>query len=317
MAGIGGVATLPQYRCRGGIRGCFSEMLPALYEEDFAFSYLYPFSTAYYRKFGYEMGCKGIRYDCKLAYLPADQVSGSCELADAGSRDRLLSDVQELDRLWQQHYNCMILREYADYSFITQADPYRTQEFTWVYHRGNGSPAGYMTYRKEKENGEQLLRCSRMAAADEEGLRGLLILLKSMASDHSRAVFTLPQDCDPEPLLQEFSFGAVRSELVYLGMVRVINVQKVLEKAAYRGSGELMLQIEDPYIPQNNAVFRVNFRYGKAQSVERAGSGIIAGDIPVLSIAEFSRLVTGCLGSAGAVCQQLFFQKPCYLTEYF
>ena len=31
MGGIGGVATLPQYRRRGGIRACFREALPDMY----------------------------------------------------------------------------------------------------------------------------------------------------------------------------------------------------------------------------------------------------------------------------------------------
>ena len=43
MAGIGGVSSLPQYRRRGGIRGCFEKMLADLYEENIDFSYLYFF----------------------------------------------------------------------------------------------------------------------------------------------------------------------------------------------------------------------------------------------------------------------------------
>ena len=53
MGGIGGVSTLPQYRKRGGIRGCFEALLPELYRRGYDFSYLYPFSTAFYRKFGH------------------------------------------------------------------------------------------------------------------------------------------------------------------------------------------------------------------------------------------------------------------------
>ena len=52
MGGVGGVATLPQYRRQGGIRACFQAALPDLYQEGFCFSYLYPFSTAYYRRSG-------------------------------------------------------------------------------------------------------------------------------------------------------------------------------------------------------------------------------------------------------------------------
>lgn len=54
MGGIGGVATLPSHRRKGGIRGIFQAALTDMYENGCDFSYLYPFSTAYYRKFGYE-----------------------------------------------------------------------------------------------------------------------------------------------------------------------------------------------------------------------------------------------------------------------
>lgn len=54
MGGIGGVATLPSHRRKGGIRGIFQAALADMYENGYDFSYLYPFSTAYYRKFGYE-----------------------------------------------------------------------------------------------------------------------------------------------------------------------------------------------------------------------------------------------------------------------
>ena len=54
MAGIGAVQTLPPYRRRGGIAACFASALPELYADGYLFSYLFPFSTAFYRRFGYE-----------------------------------------------------------------------------------------------------------------------------------------------------------------------------------------------------------------------------------------------------------------------
>ena len=52
MGGVGGVASLPQYRRAGGIRACFQKALPAMHRDGYVFSYLYPFSTAYYRGSG-------------------------------------------------------------------------------------------------------------------------------------------------------------------------------------------------------------------------------------------------------------------------
>ena len=55
LTGIGGVATLPEYRRAGVIRGIFKHILPRMYENGIAISGLYPFSHAFYRKFGYEV----------------------------------------------------------------------------------------------------------------------------------------------------------------------------------------------------------------------------------------------------------------------
>ncbi len=56
MSGIGFVSTLPGYRRRGAIRGCFEQAFREMKELGQVFSALYPFSVEYYRQFGYEAG---------------------------------------------------------------------------------------------------------------------------------------------------------------------------------------------------------------------------------------------------------------------
>ena len=329
MAGIGGVSSLPQYRRRGGIRGCFETMLPDLYQHEVVFSYLYPFSTAYYRKFGYEMGASGRTYDLKLEYLPVFPVQGECELVDEANRGKLLTEIQSVYRSWQERYNCMICNELWEFQFVTQAEPYGKQEYVWLYRGEDKTPKAYMVYRKERCLEQQVLICSRMVFADSEGWKGLMNLAKTMASDHTRIIFTLPQDQQMENFLREFSFGACKMEDKSLGMLRVINVEKSLTFAAYRGDGELTLKVNDPYILQNNAVFYVKFQNGKAIEVSKAEK---ENSLPQLElpISEFSRLITGCAQSTWLdQCEEIkvsaketaagkvFYKKPCFLMEYF
>ncbi len=132
MAGIGGVSTLPQYRRRGSIRACFHKMLPELYQEDVVFSCLYPFSTEYYRKFGYEMSPQASVYEWKLSFLPAGNVRGHCVLVDASNRMDLLADVRRIDKVWQKRYNLMVCGEEWEYRFITEANPYQTCSYTYL-----------------------------------------------------------------------------------------------------------------------------------------------------------------------------------------
>lgn len=330
MAGIGGVSSLPQHRKGGGIRGCFVTMLPELYKEEVAFSCLYPFSTAYYRKFGYEVGTAMRMYEWKLAYLPEEKPEGHCELLDATNREKSAKGIQKVYRTWQKKYNGMIENESYEYAFVTEADPYRTQEFTYIYYKKNKEAAAYMTFRKEKDATGQRLDCSRFVFEDMEGLKGLLALAKTFSSDHYEIRFTLPEDCRIEPLMQERSFGACQIKESYLGMVRVIHVEKVLKMARYRGSGAIAIEIEDADILENNGVFEVIFAEGKAVSVMKKQM------LPqiTMSIAEFSRWIIGAAEESSlAYCSHIkiqqaglvesglfgkvFYKKPCYLMEYF
>ena len=92
MGGVGGVASLPQYRRAGGIRACFQRALPAMYREGYVFSYLYPFSTAYYRRFGYESCVQRYLAVLDLRQLHPEAFSGSFRLARGG--DALLPAVR-------------------------------------------------------------------------------------------------------------------------------------------------------------------------------------------------------------------------------
>lgn len=141
MTGIGGVATLPQYRRKGGIRGCFEAALPAMYRDGHVFSYLYPFSTAYYRKFGYEMGCEKVHYHVYLKSLKYYDVSGSCFLSEQGNE--MWDEIRQIYRIWQDKYNMMVVNGEYEFSRIAKGNPVKDQVFTYVYKSGDGTPKGF------------------------------------------------------------------------------------------------------------------------------------------------------------------------------
>lgn len=97
MGGIGGVATLPQYRRRGGIRACFQRALPDMYGSGYDFSYLYPFSTAYYRKFGYENCVQKYGWAVDLSLLNPPKEGGSFRLAEKGCP--MTAEIRALDAI--------------------------------------------------------------------------------------------------------------------------------------------------------------------------------------------------------------------------
>ena len=324
MGGIGGVATLPQYRRRGGIRGCFQAALPDMYASAYDFSYLYPFSTAYYRKFGYECCVRRLAVSVRLGLLAPPKFDGSFRLAEAG--DPMTEAIRAVDACWEGKYNMMVQHRRPDYKWTEKPDPAVKQEFTYVCFASDGTPRAYTSFTKEDQSDGRNLVCSRFCFADREGFSGLMHLFKSLSSDHMLAKFSLPASEAMQYLLPEWSMGAAVCALQPAGMVRVVHAESVLKKAAYVGSGSVVLRIRDPQIQENNRAFTVRFSRGRAISVEETREEADA----VLSIAAFSALITGVCDFRDAAewmdgleirrpeaLPQVFYRKPLMIADYF
>lgn len=325
MGGIGGVASLPQYRRMGGIRGCFEMALPDMYETGYEFSYLYPFSTAYYRKFGYECCVQKYLATIQLSLLNPLPVDGTFRMAELS---KPMGDaIIQIDRIWESKYNMMVQHQDSDYGWTEKCNPAVTQEFTYVYYSSNGTPKGYTTFVKADQPDGRNLVCRRFCFLDSEGFRGLMHLFRSLASDHRFVKIPMPSNTAMQYLMPEWSLGAASWHVQPAGMVRVVNVENVLKKAKYIGSGTIAIQIHDPQIQQNNRCFGIVFDNGRAVSVTVCEA---QPDI-ILSIPTFSALISGVsdfaeaalwmdgleLLNENAPCSQVFYRKNLMISDYF
>ena len=321
MGGIGGVATLPQYRRMGGIRECFSRCLPDMYQNDYIFSYLYPFSTAYYRKFGYECCVQKLCMHLDLGLLKPVPVIGHFALCE---KDHPYKEaIQAVDQYWESRYNMMVIHEDRDYGWTQEFDPAGKLNFTYVYFAADGTPKAYTRFRMEMEPDGRNLKSDKLFFVDKEGFDGLMNLFKSLSTDHKLLKFCLPAFEGFEYLMPEWSMGAAQWSILNGGMVRVINVRKVLEMASYHGSGAVKLEIQDPQIPKNTGVYSVVFENGKAQKVEKCQADP---DIR-LTVPAFSALICGAgnLNFVNGVeilkdvpgIRQTFLRKPMMIADYF
>jgi hypothetical protein len=318
MGGIGGVASLPQYRRGGAIRACFDVALREMYGNGTLLSYLYPFSTAFYRKFGYELGCDWVKWRLKLSGMPEPEVSGHWELSEP--ERALAGDVRAVDRVRQSRYNCMVVGGDTEYLYL-QDDPFATKRYSYVYYDEAGRPRAHMTV--VPGNGE--LDCPRFVFNDREGFLGLLALLKRLAADHSHATAYLPVDVDLRGVLPEWSFGNVERTVQQQGMVRAVNVEGLLRLARMRGEGCLRVAVKDGQIAQNDGCFEVSFAPGRENRVRRVND---APDVE-LTVQDFSRLIVGCCGldamwlpEVGLRCPieqaaKVFYRKPAFISTFF
>lgn len=319
MGGVGGVATLPQYRRRGAIRRCFEAALADMYARGMTFSYLYPFSNAFYRRFGYELACDKARWRLRLEGLPALDAPGRWALAEPGND--LSADIRAVDRRRNARYNCAVSGGDTEYRWAAE-NPFVKRDYTYVHYAADGAPDAYACIRARPG---EVLNCVRSGFFDRRGLEGLLALLGRFAADHSHALVDMPVDVDPRALLPEFSFGNVERTVVQWGMARAVNVERALSLARARGEGRLRVAVTDGQIPENNGTFEVDFASGRANGVRRADA---APDV-ALTVQDFSRLILGCcdfdpewlpgvrLNGDAAAARQLFYQKPNYIAQFF
>lgn len=325
MGGIGGVASLPPYRRQGGIRGCFEMALPDMYKNGYDFSYLYPFSTSYYRKFGYECCVQYLQVSVDLGLLSITDTQGSFRLAEA--KHPMTDAIRAVDKEWELHYNMMVMHGEDDYGWTEKFDPAATQEFTYVCFSESGVPKAYTTFRMENQTDGRNLICKRFCFADRAGYMSLMRIFKSLSADHRFVKFVLPSATGMQYLMPEWSLGAASFSLRNAGMVRVVNVQRVLKKARYLGSGKVTLEIHDGQIAENCGCFTVTFADGQSVSVEKTELNADA----ILEIPTFSALIAGVCSLNEAApwmsglrvqrdtpaLQQAFYKKPLMIADYF
>lgn len=239
----------------------------------------------------------------------------------------MLDEIQQIYRVWQNKYNMMIANEDYEFAWVDKSNPVKDQVFTYVYKSENNVPMGYLSVKQVTEQDGRNLQCTRFCFTCAEGLKGLLNVLISLGSSYDYANFDLPGDTDITLLLPEWAMDAVTLQKSWYGMVRVINVEKVLSGARYLGSGTLSIAITDKQITENCGTFVITFTDGKAVSV--AKNDVKTPDIS-MGINEFSRLIIGTC-DAGSLqymnhvsiltdsdaIGQVFYKKPNLILEDF
>lgn len=328
LGGVGGVSTLPQYRRGGVIRACMTASLKDMYANDFTFAFLYPFSMQYYRKFGFEAGAPEYRWSVPFTAMKPQDVGGHVKQIFPGGDFTPLLTVYNA---FYADHNLSAVRETYDKG-LEKANLWNDKRYVFVWYNNENQPRGLMITHKIEEDGVTYLDCTHtfqspggFLACDAEAFNGLLFFAKSaFSSDYEKLRFTVPSDKHLEQLIGENTrtFCSVFPN----GMLRVVNVERVLENCACRGTGEITLRIEDDIITENNGTWRLRFAPGEQNKVEKTDA------VPdlILNIRAFSALITGARAAAdipwmpdvrllrqAPAVPNIFYPKKCSMMDLF
>jgi predicted acetyltransferase len=276
ITGVGSVAVSPEHRRRGVGETLMRSALRELRQRGSAFSALYAFRGSYYRKLGYGV----IEVAHQLAISPANLPA-----SDETRRVRrlLLPDRPAAEALYE--------RLAPQGHFALERTPQWWSQRLWGYPgdwvvyegRRRGQIEGYLHYEVDTTHGPFRLglTLTEFLAATPQAQRGLVGYLASLADQVQEIHYAAPGDnlwLATIKTAQNLRPGAEIGMLLDTGgvahgaMLRVIDVKAGLERfpVAPHARGEIVLEVDDPVLPQNARAWRVSAREGRLRVAPEA-----------------------------------------------
>lgn len=322
--GIGNVCTYPHHRKKGAVKAVFQEILPAMYKDSVLFSYLYPFSEGFYRKFGYEHAHNSTTWDMDLSQIPVTKYQGSFSLYGKGEP---LDDFKSVYIDFAKKHNMMVCRDSHDWSNITDAKGAYNNQYAYLYKDVQGIPRGYLVFKKEVREQHSILVSRELIFDSFETLKAIFSFASTYSGDYRLLHFQAPDVYNLEYFCRDYPQSLSRYSMALNGMVRVINAADVLKKAAYKGSGSLSIKIIDPQIEENNGIFQVSFHDNFCKEIIHSKEGAFDISMP---ISLFSAAVVGTLQTQDLAYQDevvilcnteklepVFYKKAAWINNYF
>lgn len=320
MCGIGDVCSLVEYRNRGHIRALFEKILPANRKKGEVFSYLYPFSHAYYAKFGYSQAMSKVYVSFPPRKLAAYRCDCDIIRYEKGQDSAPYDTVFEA---FAAQYTGMVKRK--NWKRLDDYDPNKNTKVMYLL-RKNGAPIAFIGYQPERKDEDRIMKVHDMAWVDIAAFKQLLGFINALRSHYEKISMGLPSDFQLEYMLE--NPYDVERKLGCSGQVRILNVQAALEKYPWPDrQGHVVIGVRDDLLEENSGTYRVE--YGPAGcSVRKADCSpdltldiralnpLLFGSVSFEELAYFPDDQVAVHGNERAL-SQAFTRRPIFITEYF
>lgn len=241
MAGIGNVASLPEFRGQGDISQLMSELFLDLKEKQIPLAELAPFSENFYRKFGFENTSWQKIYQIPQAAFQGftSEKSGSIKRA---SWEQLKPEILALyhRQLTEKEVGTMVRADW----WWERLNIYYPCRFYAVCYDEAETAQGYLIYRLE---GADFL-VDELVYANHFALKKLLSYLKAHTSAVQQFIYKAP-------LHEVVEYCFTEQELIKITkkpymMRRIVDIQTILASLPF--TTEFSIEItEDEYCPWN------------------------------------------------------------------
>ncbi|EPH60455.1 GNAT family N-acetyltransferase [Enterococcus casseliflavus] len=249
MAGIGFVASYPEYRSQGRIDRIMKQIIKDCYEQKIVLSYLAPFSFAFYRRYGYEYTFERTVYEVDAHQWPdGKKVNGRIQRMNWEEAQPIIHEIyHQLPR----HQKGGLIRQawWEEIKFVLR----RPYTFA-IYRNEAGVPEGYLIYFVEGGRFD-IQEWGYLTADAYQGFNRFIVShADSVAQIHYRPGFDgeVVQVNAAKPL----AHYQVRPDM----MARVVDVEGFLTSYPFtlEKAGRFAIEIQgDEYAPWNNGCYEV------------------------------------------------------------
>ncbi|RSK26905.1 GNAT family N-acetyltransferase [Bacillus sp. HMF5848] len=294
MAGIGSVATWPEFRRQGSVRRLLVCLLAEMNEAGFVLSYLAPFKISFYRKFGWELFVqrKKVKFDV-YELIPYQAVEGFCKRVP-----RQNVEVHELQNVYDQFikkYNGMLIRSTT---WWHNEILHSTSLEVVKYHNVNNLVEGYMLYELKDKTFfvKELVYIT-------DGARSALW---NYICQHDSMIKNVQMNVADEELLPFLISNPPFSQTIEpFFMARIVNVATFFETFPFNScTDSLFVHVDDEFAPWNNATYLI--KNGQVKKFVKQTEGATCSHPPKRGLRlNISTLTTVMLGYISL--QQLYY----------
>ena len=249
-SGIGYVASYPEFRGNRAIRQLMTKSLRDNYEKGVIFSYLAPFSYAFYEKFGYHYAFNQKHYRLAAQDFPKGKRSAGeisrekFEFDDENASEfsvskntALFKVLTEVHQKADNQGSLVRSPELWSYFFSFKSQPH------CAIYRENGKALGYLLY----EFSEMTFVIKELITLTNEAKQAFCRFISSHAGSFSEISWQAPSDILLEEELTEPQRAEIK--LVPYMQARIVNLQEFLK---VHGQPDFSVEITDEIIPENN-----------------------------------------------------------------
>ena len=255
---IDGICSQPEHRRTGGVRAIFDEIEKTASENDITVGFLSPFSVSYYEKFGFANLNRSFSIKVPFNKLSQFERSNDVELYTGEQFDELC----ELHNKYAQKENLMTLRDNRNQFCDT---PLENADYTYIHRNSSGEADGYVRF---KVNRPHELVAEELFFLTPDALSGIIGFLRNYDGIVKTLVVKKQYPGSPFACIAD---RIDNTSYEYTGGIaaRIYNLKKLLENNLYPEEYGKFSILSLDNLEQNNAIFDVEYKNGKATVTKR------------------------------------------------